>query len=172
MAKLEGLEAKFVERKKLALLKAPLVSEGTIYYTKGGYMARHVEKPAKSKVRISPTKLEVIDDGGHQHVDLRSRPDIKTFVESFVHVVAGNYDALASIYAMRFTPGSAWLLTLTPKKDTLKKLVARLEIRGEGYGVQSIKVLESGGDSTEIALSDVDPKRTFTADERQSLFGI
>jgi hypothetical protein len=174
MSRVSGLEARFVERKKLALLKAPLVSEGRIYYSEGGHMARVVEKPIASTVRIGPTKLEVIDDTGHKDVDLRSRPDIKTFVESFVHVVAGNYDALSSIYKLSFTPegDDPWLLTLEPTSETLAKLVTRLEIRGRGYAVETIRVLEAAGDSTEIVLSDVDPEREFTAEERQKLFGL
>ena len=56
MSTVSGLEARFVEKKKLALLKAPLVSEGRIYYTRGGYMARVIEKPVASTVRIGPTK--------------------------------------------------------------------------------------------------------------------
>jgi hypothetical protein len=174
MSQVSGLEAKFVERKQLALLKAPLVSEGRIYYTRGGYMARVVDKPLASTVRIGPTKLEVIDDGGRKDVDLRSRPDIKTFVGSFVHVVAGDYDALAEVYRLSFTAEAddAWLLTLSPTSETLSKLVVKLEIRGRGFEVHTIRVLEAGGDSTEIALSNVDPKREFTADERRRLFGL
>ncbi len=174
MSQVSGLEAKFVERKKLALLKAPLVSEGRIYYTQGGYMARVVDKPLASTVRIGPTKLEVIDDGGRKDVDLRSRPDIKTFVGSFVHVVAGDYDALAKVYTLSFAAegDAGWLLTLVPTSPTLSKLVSKLEIRGRGYAVDSIRVLEAGGDSTEIELSSVDPEREFTAEERERLFGL
>jgi outer membrane lipoprotein-sorting protein len=174
MSTVSGLEARFVEKKKLALLKAPLVSEGRIYYTRGGYMARVVEKPISSTVRIGPTKLQVIDDAGKKDVDLRSRPDIKTFVESFVHVVAGDYDALAKVYKLSFASegDDAWLLTLEPTSETLSKLVTKLEVRGKGFAPHTIRVLEAAGDSTEIALHSVDPEREFTAEERERLFGL
>jgi hypothetical protein len=174
MSTVSGLEARFVEKKKLALLKAPLVSEGRIYYTRGGYMARVVEKPIASTVRIGPTKLQVIDDAGKKDVDLRSRPDIKTFVESFVHVVAGDYDALAKVYKLSFASegDDAWLLTLEPTSETLSKLVTKLEVRGKGFAPHTIRVLEAAGDSTEIALHGVDPEREFTAEERERLFGL
>jgi hypothetical protein len=174
MSTVSGLEARFVEKKKLALLKAPLVSEGRIYYTRGGYMARVVEKPIASTVRIGPTKLQVIDDAGKKDVDLRSRPDIKTFVESFVHVVAGDYDALAKVYKLSFASegDDAWLLTLEPTSETLSKLVTKLEVRGKGFAPHTNRVLEAAGDSTEIALHSVDPEREFTAEERERLFGL
>lgn len=176
LSTIEGLEARFIERKRLALLRAPLVSEGRLYYTRPGHLARFVETPSPSTVRIGPTALEVHDAGGTQRFDLRSRPEIKTFVESFVHVMAGDHDALASIYSLGFVPaaepGGTWLLTLTPLGAPLSDLVTRLEIRGQGYDVATIHVLEKRGDTTEITMTFVDPRRQFTADERRDLFGL
>src|SRR5690606_19339427 len=54
---LTGLEATFVEVKKLALLKMPLQSEGTLYYMQPGYLLRQVNKPKPSRVLITPEKL-------------------------------------------------------------------------------------------------------------------
>ncbi len=118
------------------------------------------------------------DQNGTQAVDLRSRPDVKMFVESFVHVVAGNYDALAKTYTLRFSPApdddpaAPWLLTLTPARAPLSDLVERLEIRGRGYAVNTIKVIETQGDTTEITMSAVDHNRRFSDEERQRIFGL
>ncbi len=176
MATVEGLEARFTERKSLALLKAPLVSAGVIYYTRPGHLARIIETPSESTVRIGPKSLEVSDASGKQQFDLRSRPDIKMFVESFVHVVAGNYEALASTYELGFKPapetGGEWALTLTPLRQPLSTLVTSLEIRGHGYSVLTILVREAKGDSTEITMSSVDPHRAFSDDERSKFFGL
>jgi hypothetical protein len=176
LASVDGLEARFVEKKKLALLRAPLRSEGRIYFMRPGHLARFVESPATSVVRIGPDSLEVRDQAGKQQFDLRSRPDIKMFVESFVHVVAGNHEALASTYTLGFeageTPDDGWLLTLTPRRKPLSDLVERLEIRGRGYEVATVRVLETRGDSTEIALEAVDPQRRFSAEDRRRFFGL
>ncbi len=175
LATVEGLEARFTESKHLALLRAPLVSEGHLYYVRPGHMARIVETPAPSTVRIGPTSIEMSDASGKQQVDLRSRPDIKMFVESFVHVVAGNYDKLATTYTLHFTAATEaepWLLTLTPAHEPLSTLVERLEIRGRGYEVSTIRVLETAGDRTEITMSAVDPNRRFSPEERERLFGL
>ena len=176
LASVEGLEARFVEHKKLALLRAPLRSEGRIYFMRPGHLARIVETPSASSVRIGPSSLDVKDASGEQRFDLRSRPDIKMFVESFVHVVAGNYDALASTYALSFrAPTDAdgdWLLTLTPRRKPLSELVARLEISGRGFAVDTVRVIETRGDSTEITLEAVDHQRRFSADEQRRLFGL
>jgi hypothetical protein len=176
LASVEGLEARFVEHKKLALLRAPLRSEGRIYFMRPGHLVRIVETPSASTVRIGPTSLEVRDASGEQRFDLRSRPDIKMFVESFVHVVAGNYDALASTYVLDFRPAASaeepWLLTLTPKRKPLSELVERLEISGRGYEVSTIRVIETRGDSTEISLEAVDHQRRFSTEDQRRLFGL
>ena len=176
LATVEGLEASFVEKKHLALLKAPLQSEGRIYYTRPGYMVRKVDKPSPSTVRIGPKSLEVSDDRGTQTFDLSSRPDIKTFVESFVHVVAGDHQALSSIYELSFQaaaqPGDTWTLTLRPSRKPLSELIERMDIRGRGYAVETIEIRETRGDSTQIVMSSVDPKRTFTDQEKRDIFGL
>jgi hypothetical protein len=176
LASVEGLEARFVEHKKLALLRAPLRSEGRLYFMRPGHLARIVDSPATSVVRIGPDSLEVEDGAGTQQFDLRSRPDIKMFVESFVHVVAGNHEALASTYELGFEapkgPDGTWLLTLEPARKPLSDLVERLEIRGRGYEVATIRVLETRGDFTEITLESVDPRRRFSAEDRRRLFGL
>jgi len=176
MAELPGLEARFVETKKLALLKAPLRSTGVLYYTRPGYLVRIVEAPTFSKVRIGPDALKVSDAAGEQTFDLSARPDIKTFVESFVHVMAGNYDALAATYDLAFTPaagpGTPWTLLLTPKRPPLSNLVERLEVVGVDYRITTIAVLERRGDRTDIAVTEANPERTFTAAERERIFGL
>lgn len=176
MARLEGLQARFTETKTLALLKAPLVSRGILYYTQPGYLVRRVESPSPSTVRIGPERLELHDATGQQQFDLRARPDIKTFVESFVHVMAGNHEALSSVYTLAFQPASTpedpWILTLVPRSAPLTELVTRLEVSGRGYRVSTIRVLERRGDRTEIEITEVDPARTFTPQERQSIFGL
>src|SRR5690606_13028439 len=59
LAALDGLEATFVETKKLALLRAPLKSKGSLYYMRPGYLLREIESPSPSRVLITPTTLEL-----------------------------------------------------------------------------------------------------------------
>lgn len=178
---LTGLEASFVEVKKLALLKMPLQSEGTLYYLKPGYLLREVNKPKPSRVLITPEKLELKDEQNARQIDLRSRPDVKLFVESFTKVLAGDEGALALGFNIQFAPRpqspanpteDVWKLTLTPKTSPLDKLVTKLVLSGKGYAVERIDVFETKGDSSETTLRVTKIGRTFTAAEKQALFGI
>lgn len=178
---LTGLEATFVEVKKLALLKQPLTSEGTLYYMRPGYLLRQVHKPKATRVLITPDKLELKDDQGSRQIDLRARPDVKLFVESFTKVLAGDEAALARGFDIAFTPRpqtpatpneDVWRLTLTPKTSPLDKLVSKLVLSGKGYAVELIEVFETKGDSSRTTLRVAKVGRQFTASEKQALFGI
>lgn len=187
LATLTGLEATFVETKKMSLLKVPLRSEGTLYYMRPGYLLRQVTAPKPSSVLITPERLQMTDAQGSRTMDLRSRPDVKLFVESFLKVLAGDGAALATAFDISFTrntptpakasndaapPPLDWTLTLTPKSSPLNHIIRRLALSGKGYAVQRIEVLETKGDSSTTELQVKSVGRRFSPEEKQRLFGI
>lgn len=185
LATLKGLEATFVETKQMALLRMPLRSEGTLFYMRPGYLLRKVTAPKPSQVLITPHSLELRDAQGSRTMDLRARPDVKMFVESFLKVLAGEREALAKVFEIQFarigpSPGGApenaraheWTLTLTPKSSPLNQIVQKLVLSGSGYAVQTIEVLETKGDSATTVLRVKAVDRAFSDAEKQSLFGI
>ena len=54
-AAMSGLSARFREEKRMALLAAPLVSEGTLYFAPKGRLARHITAPAPATVLLTQT---------------------------------------------------------------------------------------------------------------------
>lgn len=174
-SRMPGLEARFVEEKRLGLLARPLSSQGRLYFARPGLLLRRVEQPQASEVLITPRELKVKDAAGEQRIDLGSRPDIRPFVESLTWLLAGDEKALASVYKLEFTPPSAaatWQLTLTPKADPLARLIAYIKIVGEGLAVSEIQVREKGGDETVTRIVEANPARKFAASELRSLFGV
>ena len=186
LAKLQTLEANFREEKQLALLKMPLITEGRLYYARPGYLLRSVEKPSVSRVRIGPERLEVINAESKQTIDLRSRPDVKLFVESFTRVLAGDGDALSRGYKISFQPAACampdqrcettadrkpWRLRLVPKSKQLGALIRSLEMEGHALAVHTIRVVEAKGDVSVTHISNVRANRPFTAAQQRDLFG-
>lgn len=173
-AKMPGLEASFSEEKHIALLAKPLTSRGKLFFAHPGLLLRRVEAPELSEVVISKDSLRVRDKAGEQTLDLRARADIRPFVESLTWILAGDRAALEKIYAMSFqaeSAGAPWQLTLKPKVAPLSHLIAALVIRGHGMYVETIEVLETGGDKTITRILSANPKRTFSPAERKKLFG-
>lgn len=176
LATIRGLQAKFEERKTLALLRAPLVSSGVLYYHHGGYLLRHVQQPTESHARITPTALELRTAQQSQRIDLRQRPDLKLFVESLTRVLAGDRAALERAYTVIFLAPkqleASWQLKLTPKQAPLNQLVRSLVFTGRGYAIEQLVVEEANGDRTLTTFRDVNAQRRYSPQELERLFGI
>lgn len=169
-----GVEARFVETKNIAMLAAPLVSEGVIYYTPPGMLARYTEKPTAGFVIIDPKRVRMGDDARSETIDLGSKPQVRVFVESFVTLLSGDAAALQKTYRVDFAavPDKAdgWRLKLTPKVAPLDKVIATITLAGQGIVLSEMRVLEKGGDETVTTFVRVDTKRAFTNDEKAKYF--
>ena len=157
----------------MALLAAPLVSEGEIYFVPPGRLARHQRKPERASVYIDATSLRVTDKTGDKVVTLADNPVLQLFVQSFVQILAGDQEALQATYAMQYRTEAdgTWSLTLEPKLDPIDRIIERIELQGRDVVLSSMEVVEVGGDRTLTRFSRVDPRRTFSASELREIFG-
>lgn len=175
-AKMPGLEARYAEEKHVGLLTIPLQSSGVLYFMRGGYLARVVQKPRPSLLAITPTQLRMEDDNGVEVVDLRQSPELRLFVTSLARVFAGDRKELSSSYRLEFAPQaddkSAWTLTLTPRAKPLTNMVKSLRLRGSGYSVAQIEMHEPNGDHSVMSVASADAEREFSAKEKLELFGL
>lgn len=174
-AQMPGLEASFVEEKHIGMLAAPLRSQGTLYYLRGGYMVRRLAGPAATTVTVTPTELKVSDGTHVQRFDLRTNADMGQFVESFLWVLAGDEAKLREAYVVAFQRDAAantWTMTLTPKRESMRFIVRAVVVEGAGQEVRVVRVQEASGDETVTRIQQANPDRRFSADELQTLFGV
>jgi len=189
---LRGLEARFEEKKYLALLAVPLESRGRMFFLRPGYLARRVEAPEVQAVTITPTELRVAGRDGEEVIDLRQSANVRHFVTSLVRVFSGDQESLAKGYRIEYAPIPAeanpddanpnansegdpsrrWSLTLTPKAKPLSEMLRSLQLRGEGQAVTHIEVVEPNGDRTVTRILEANPAREFSAEEKALWFGI
>jgi outer membrane lipoprotein-sorting protein len=169
-----GVKARYKEERRLALLAAPLVSEGTIHFAPPGKLARHQTKPSRASVVVDGKRLRFGDDVGKDEIDLAANPVVAVFVDSFLQVLAGDVNALEHSYKVEFTNGEgrAWTLTLRPKGEPMTKIVERIVLRGSDAVVRELEVWEVGGDSTLTTFLDVDVAHTYTAKEIADVFKV
>lgn len=173
-AKMPGLEAAFTEEKHLALLAKPLRNRGRLFFARPGYLLRRVEAPLPASVVVTPTEVRLSDSEGSKTIDLRARKDVRPFVQSLLWLLAGDYESIVEAYDARYersADAGTWRLVLKPKGEPLSRLVAAMNIQGEGLSVTEIEVLETGGDKTVTRITSANPKRHFDAKERAQLFG-
>jgi outer membrane lipoprotein-sorting protein len=178
-AAMSGLSAKFREEKRMALLAAPLVNEGTLYFAPKGKLARHITSPAPATVLIDEGSLRFADAGGSETLSLDNNPVLRLFVDSFVKIFAGDRVALERMYTMELVglPAGAdgvarWSLRLKPRVAPMTQIIERLELVGHDVALETMRVVEVGGDETITTFSDVDTQRRFTAEELAALFRL
>ncbi len=178
-AAMSGLSAKFREEKRMALLAAPLVNEGMLYFAPKGRLVRHITAPAPATVLIDEGSLRFADAGGSETLSLTQSPVLRLFVDSFVKIFAGDRVALERMYTMELQalPAGAdgvarWSLRLRPRVAPMTQIIERLEIVGHEVALESMRVVEVGGDETITTFSEVDTGRRFTAEELTALFRL
>lgn len=173
-AAMPGLSAKFREEKTMALLAAPLINEGVIYFASPGRLARHTTAPVKSSVIIDGERMTFGDSRGVDAVSFEQNPVLGLFVTSFVKIFAGDKEALAKMYAMelRGDPAGAWALKLRPQISPMDQVIAGIELVGDGLVVKSMTVDEVGGDRSVTTFTEVNTARRFTDAELKELFKV
>ena len=176
-----GVRAKYREEQHLALLAAPLVAEGTMYFAPPGRLAKHQTRPATARMVVDAGRLKFADAYGKDELELAKNPVVALFVDSVLQVLGGDGDSIDRAWVVTFAGGTdggprAWLLELRPREAPASKpslgLVERLSIRGKDAAVTRIEVVEKGGDRTVTTLSEIDIAHRWEPAELASVFSI
>ncbi len=169
-ASIEGLTLSFHEEKRIALLTMPLSTDGTLAYSRPGRLAR---RASGQVVLIDGASLRMADGGHEQHIDLASQPVVRSFVDSFRALLAGERAALEQSYVISFaTTAPDWTITLTPRGAPLSEFLASIVFVGHGDALVSMTMSETSGDVTTTTFSNVDDHHRFSAEESARVFDI
>lgn len=172
-AEMPGLEARFVETKRLALLAQPLVNRGRLFFARPGLLLRRVEAPHRSEVLITQDAVHVRAPE-RQTIPISRLEQLGGLVHSLLWLLAGDEAALSRTYRLSLSGGSdaaePWELVLEPRAEALARLVERIRVRGRGLAVSEVHVREASGDETVTRIVEANPSRRFDAAERRELF--
>jgi len=177
MARIEGLHCSYREEKRIALLSAPVITEGTVDYARPGRMARRTTRPGRQVVLIDGGELRMSDGRSTQRIDLTSQPVVRSFVDSFLLLLAGDRDALRRLYDLTFRISvregrSTWSLELRPRSAPLSQFLRTIVFEGSGESLERMVMTEVSGDTTTTTFSDVDAARRYSASEASTVFSL
>ena len=174
LSEIAALSLRFKEEKRMALLAAPLASEGVLHYQKPRLLARHTARPRKGSLLLKDDTLSFGNAKQAQSIALSSQPSLRVLVDTFVSVLGGDREALERVATVTLEPltGDAYRIRVTPKDDKVKRLVQSMTFDGKGALLSRMELLDASGDTTVTTFHDVVLRKPFSEAERARLFRI
>jgi len=171
MAGASGVEARFREEKRLALLSEPIESRGTLYFVPPNRLSRETREPSPSRLVIDGDRVSFRDAAGGETVDLSANPIAREYVANFIVLFGGDLEALSSRYEPRFRgDASGWTLELVPRAARLREFIERVTLAGRGRALERMELVEAGGDRTTTWFEAVRTDRVFSEAELARIF--
>lgn len=140
-------EARFVERKFIALLDQPVESSGELSYVAPDRLEKRTLKPKPESMLLDGGMLTLERGGRKRSLPLADYPEVGAFVESIRATLSGDFKSLQRTYGLSLEGDAAqWMLTLTPSEPRMAQLVQTIRIGGSRGDVMSIEILQADGD--------------------------
>lgn len=161
LSRTRSSEARFVERKFIALLDQPVESSGELSYVAPDRLEKRTLKPKAESMILDGNTLTLERGGRKRSLPLSDYPEVGAFVESIRGTLSGDYSALQRSYGIALEGNaSRWVLTLTPNAPRMAQIVQKIRIAGSQGEVTSIEVFQADGDRSQMSI-----ERTGRADK-------
>jgi outer membrane lipoprotein-sorting protein len=160
LAQVQSSTARFVERKHVTILNAPLESSGTLVYTAPGRLEKHTIAPKAESLVLDGDRLTIENKAQDQRrtFALQEQPVIWAFVEGIRSTLAGDLATLTRFYRVALEGNERrWRLTLKPNERKMQDLVSEIHISGSRNRVNSIEIIEAEGDRSMMTISGDSP---------------
>ena len=155
LAQVKTANARFLERRHLGILTAPLESSGTLVYIAPDRLEKHTLRPRPESLVLERNELTVESKERNQRrtLVLQDYPVIWAFVESIRATLAGDLPALSRFYQVGLDGGERqWRLSLIPSDPRMQDVVSEIRISGDSSWINAIEMIETGGDRSVMTI--------------------
>ncbi len=143
----------FVEQQFLAILDHPVESSGELRYDAPDRLEKRTLKPHAETLVLAGGGLTMERAGRVRVLDLRRYPQIQPFVESIRATLAGDRNALETVFHVDFAGSlDRWILKLVPLDPQLARTVKQVQIDGVRDQLQRIEIRQADGDRSLMTL--------------------
>jgi outer membrane lipoprotein-sorting protein len=156
LAQVKTANARFLERRHLAILTAPLESSGTLVYVAPDRLEKHTLRPRPESLVLERNELTVESKERNQRrtLVLQDYPVIWAFVESIRSTLAGDLPTLSRFYQVGLDGGERrWRLSLIPSEPRMQDVVSEIRISGDRSWINAIEMIETGGDRSVMTIT-------------------
>ena len=156
LAKVKASKGRFVERRYLGVLTAPLESSGTLLYVAPDRLEKRTLSPRVESVLLEGDQLTLESEQPKRRrsIRLEDYPAVGVFVESIRSTLAGDLPALKRLFEIALEGDERrWRMVLRPGEPKMQELVSEIRISGRGGTIGSIEFLEPNGDRSTMTVT-------------------
>jgi hypothetical protein len=146
---------RFVERKDIAILSAPLESSGTLVYVAPARLEKHTLLPRRESLVLDQDQLTLENKARKQRREFgrQDYPVVWAFVESIRSTLAGDLATLSRFYEVSLDGSERqWRLMLKPVDARMRDVVSEIRIGGVRGRVDTVEIIESNGDRSLMTI--------------------
>ena len=153
LAQTRSAQARFVEKKSIAMLELPIESSGELFYSAPDRLEKRTIKPKAENMLVEGDSLRIERGRQKYRLQLQDYPELAAFIDSIRGTLAGDRKALERSYQLSLE-GSAtnWTLQLVPNNTRMQQVITRIRIAGVHDEVRSIEIKQADGDSSQMRI--------------------
>jgi len=156
MAALNSVYLEFTQERQLKLFAAPLKSEGVMLIDRPGLIRWETSSPYQSIMLGNQKSVAQFEftNGKWNKLKLGFSQALKQVMDQMTLMHQGKLDALTSDYTISVATGAVTVVTLVPKDENIRSLLAALEIHfpSDLATIQAVVMREPGDDYTRITF--------------------
>src|SRR5262245_11844168 len=157
LGSVENASPKFVETRYSALLKSPLVLQGTLAYRRPDRVEKHVVSPYDERITVEGGRLS-LENRTHNRrkaIPVSSAPGLAALIESIRATRAGDLASLQRYYALQLEGSrDSWTLTLKPLDTEVAAYVREIVLNGSEAQIGRVIVEEANGDRSVMEIEE------------------
>jgi len=147
------VKAEFEKIRKLKILSKPFITTGKILFKPEKGLVWQTLEPIEDTLLIGFDGISQLKKDDPEPVKI-GNPVVKSASEVFITILSLDLEKIKKIFEIKEKTASSQgkVYTLTPKDETLKKVIKLIEMSGKER-VERIYIEEHSGDSTLVNLS-------------------
>jgi len=155
-AKLKTLKSDFVQEKNLSMLSEKIVSKGKFWFRKENAVRMEYTSPYQYLMVINGTNVYIKDNQKENRFSARSNKLFQSINRIMMDCMKGSVFSNPDFSVKLYESKGQWLAELTPQTKEMKGLFKQINVtlNKTDYLVQSIEMVEPGGDNTIIRYSN------------------
>src|SRR5262245_50160772 len=156
LAAVKTSKGRFVERRYVGILTAPLESSGTLLYVAPDRLEKRTLSPRAESMLLEGDQLTLESEQPKRRRSIRldDYPAVGVFVESIRATLAGDLTALKRVFDIALEGDERrWRMLLRPGEPKMQELVSEIRISGSRGIIDSIEFLEPNGDRSMMTIT-------------------